>query len=87
MNLNELRKMAERYWKEAYHEDMSGLGEARVVTGNARNDLFFHRMLAEHGVEMILKQEHKPTGGVQWRLTDFKVADKEKYMMFLLRWS
>lgn len=86
MNIRELRKMADRYWRKDYREDMSELGEARVITGNARNDLFFHRMLVEHGVEMVLKEEIGE-GRRQWRLTDYNIVDENKYLMFALKWS
>jgi HD-like signal output (HDOD) protein len=86
MNVSELRKMAQRYWQESYREDMSVLDQARFITGNLKNDLFFHAMLTKHGVEMILKEEVRE-GCRQWRLVDYKVVDEKKYMMFLLRWS
>lgn len=86
MNVRELRKMADRYWRQNYHEDMSVLGQARVITGNARNDLFFHRMLVDHGVDLIFKEEIGE-GRRQWRLTDYNIVDEKKYMMFVLRWA
>lgn len=85
MNVRELRQIADRYWRQGYREDMSVLGQARVITGLARNDLFFHHMLIENGIEMVLKEDlsgqHK-----QWRLTDYRIVDEKKYMMFCLRW-
>ena len=86
MNVSELRKMTDRYWRQNYHEDMSGLGAARVITGLARNDLFFHHMLVEHGVEMVLKEDIAGPRK-QWRLTDYTIVDEKKYMMFVLKWS
>lgn len=86
MTISELRKMAERYWKQEYREDMSVLGQARFITGNARNDLFFHYMLIKHGVELILKEEIGE-GKRQWRLTDYRVVDDKKFNWFVLRWS
>lgn len=86
MNVSELRKMADRYWRQNYHEDMSVLGEARVITGNARNDLFFHHMLVKHGVDLIFKEEIS-RGRCQWRLIDYTIVDEKKYMWFTLRWS
>lgn len=86
MNLKEFRKMAER-WRCDGTQHRPIPGEARVITGNPHNDAFIHYMLIDNGIKMILEEERRPTGGVQWRLTDFKVVDEEKYMMFVLKWS
>lgn len=86
MSVSELRQMADRYWRQDYREDMSNLGAARVITGLARNDLFFHHMLIEHGVEFILKEE-VGNRSRQWRLEDYRVVDEKKYLLFVLRWS
>ena len=88
MNVGKLRKMAERHWRQDYREDMSSLSEARVITGNPHNDLFFHHMLIDHGVELVFKEEiNQQTLNKQWRLVDYRVVDEKKYMMFVLRWS
>ncbi len=87
MDLNKFRKMAIRY-RLGGCDNLPIPSEARVITGNPSNDKFFHYMLVDNGVDMILEEEQRPVGfGVQWRLTDFKVVDEQKYMMFVLRWS
>lgn len=86
MNLREFRQMAERWWA-ANRINCPIIGAARVVTGNPNNDALFHYMLVDNGVEMILEQERRPMGGVQWRLKDFKVIDERKFVMFSLKWS
>ena len=87
MNLNEFRQMSIRY-RLGHCDKLPIPGEARVITGNPRNDAFFHYMLVENGVDMILKEEQRPVGfGVQWRLTDFKVVDEKKFSWFVLKWS
>jgi hypothetical protein len=83
MDVSELRKLSERYWKQGYREDMSALGQAKFITGMARNDLFFHHMLVEHGVEFLFKQLTLSS----WKLEDYNIVDKEKYLMFVLKWS
>ena len=86
MNFREFRKLAEYYWREnrASHAIP---GDARVITGNPHNDAFFYYMLKDNGVELILEQERRPTGGLQWRLTNYRVVDEKKFTWFLLRWS
>lgn len=86
MNFREFRKLAEYYWREnrASHPIP---GDARVITGNPHNDAFFYYMLKDNGVELILEQERRPTGGLQWRLTNYRVVDEKKFTWFLLRWS
>ena len=86
MKVSELRQMAERYWKEAYHEDMSNLGAARFITGLAKNDLFFHHMLIDHGVEMVL-EEQTNNRTKWWELVDYRVVDEKKYLLFVLGWT
>ena len=87
MNLDEFRQMAIRYRLRSC-DSLPIPGAARIITGNPRSDAFFHYMLVDNGVDMILKEEKRPVGfGVQWRLVDFKIVDEQKYMMFVLRWS
>lgn len=88
MKVSELKKMADRYWKQDYREDMSVLGQAKFITGHARNDLFFHHMLIKHGVELIFKEEIQVvSNNKQWRLVDYSVTDEKQFLMFCLRWS
>lgn len=86
MNFKEFRIMAERYWLEN-RMNCPIIGEARVITGNPHNDAFFHYMLKDNGVEVILEQERRPTGGIQWRLKNFKIIDEKKFTMFVLKWG
>ena len=86
MNASELLKMADRYWRQDYREDMSVLGQAKVITGLARNDLFFHHMLIEHGVDLVFKEEIS-NNHRQWKLVDYSVLDEKKFLMFVLRWA
>lgn len=86
MRFSELRKMAYCWWEESFNGDMSDLAQARVITGNGRNDLFFHRMMVEHGVEFVLVEELSE-GRRQWQIEDYRVVDEQKFAWFVLRWS
>ena len=83
MNLREFVVMSQRYWEEAYDKNTFVPPEARVITGLAQNDAFFHRMLVEHGVEMHLEKE----GSAMWKIVDYQIVDEQKFMMFVLRWA
>lgn len=82
MNLTEFIRMIERYWLESYDKHTVVPPEARVVTGLARNDAFFHSMIVEYGVEMELQKE-----GRGWKLVNYQIVDEQKFMMFMLRWA
>ena len=57
----------------------SVLPEAKVVTGNPVYDAQLHHVLVEYGVEVKLDRDH--------HMIDYRVVDKQKFTMFLLRWA
>ena len=83
MKLTTFIQIAERYWQEQRDKHTSIPPEAKVVTGLACNDAFFHWMLIDNGVEMVI-EDHTPN---IWRLIDFRVVDEKKFAWFILRWA
>jgi hypothetical protein len=84
MNLNQLHALAFKYFqlsnKKWFVPDVPDIAS---VTGEAVHDALIHEMLSQHGVELILKQNDRGL----WKLSDYRVVDDNKFMLFLLKWA
>ncbi len=54
--------------------------EARFVTGNYKSDTMLHHFEVASGLEIELTDDFA-------NVEEYKIVDKEKFMMFMLRWS
>ena len=80
MTVAELQAVLVRYWIESFrHNPVPLLPEARVITGDCHQDSFLHHLMVDCGVDVELYKTHK--------VTNYKIVDEQKYMLFLLRWS
>ena len=81
MDLNKLHALAFKYFQRCNKKWF--VPDIPSVTGEAVYDALVHEMLSTHGVELILKQNDRGL----WKLSDYRVVDDNKFMLFLLKWA
>jgi hypothetical protein len=80
MNVENLRSMAWRWGVEVAPTITSCPPEARFITGDQSTDGKLHYFEQDSGLQLTLSADST-------MITDYQVVDKEKFVMFILRWS
>ena len=81
MNIDECRVMVQCYWKDSFRNlPLPSYSSVPIKLGNVSQDTFLYHLEIDCGLYLEL------TGydGAH-RISDFKIIDERKYLMFLLK--